>query len=47
MRNVKVGDTLLQEEMGRNKWPMTRVIAIQNGSNGFVQSVSIVVGTNA
>ena len=46
LRNVKVGDTL-QEEMSRNKWPVGRVIAIQNGSNGFVQSVSIVVGTNA
>ena len=48
MRNFKVGDiVLLQEEMSRKKWPMHRVIAIQEGNDGFVQSVNIVVGTNA
>ena len=48
MRNVKVGDiVLLWEETSRNKWLMDRVIAIQKGSNGFVWSVNIVVGTNA
>ena len=33
--------------MNRNKWPMGRVIAIQEGNDSFVQSVNIVVGTNA
>ena len=48
MRNFKVGDVLLLlEETSRNKWQMGRVIAIQEGSSGFVWSVNIVVGTNA
>ena len=48
MRNFKVGDiVLLWEETSRNKWPMGRVIAIQEGSSGFGRSVNIVVGTNA
>ena len=48
VRNFKVGDiVLLREETSRNKWPMGRVIAIQEGNDGFVWSVNIVVGTNA
>ena len=48
MRNFKVGDiVLLREVTSRNKWPMDRVIAIQEGNDGFVRSVNIVVGTNA
>ena len=48
VRNFKVGDiVLLQEEANRNKWPMGRVIAIQEGNDGFVRSVNIVVGRNA
>ena len=48
MRNVKVGDiVLLREKMNRNKWPMGRVIAIQEGNDGFVRSLNIVVFTNA
>ena len=47
MRNFKIGDILLlREETSRNKYPMVRVIAIQEGNHGFVRSVSIVVGTN-
>ena len=43
---------LLQEDMWpmcrtcENMWPMGRVIDIQKGSNGFVWSVNIIVGTN-
>ena len=37
---------LLQEETRENMWPMGRVIDIQKGSNGFVWSVNIIVGTN-
>ena len=33
--------------MSRNKWPMVRVTGIQEGNDDFVQSVNIVVGTNA
>ena len=48
MRNIKVGDVvLLREETSRNKWPMGRVIAIQEGNNGSVRSLNIVVFTNA
>ena len=48
MRNVKVGEiALLREETSRNKWPMGRVIAIQEGNDGFVRSLNIVVFTNA
>ena len=48
MRNFKVEDIfLLREETSRNKWPMERVIAIQEGNDGFAQSVNIAVGTNA
>ena len=44
MRNFKAGDiVLLREETSRNKWPLSGVIAIQEGNNGFVQSVTIVV----
>ena len=45
--NFKVGDiVLLREETSRNQWPMGRVIVIQEGNDGFIQSVNIVVGTN-
>ena len=48
MRNFKVGDiVLLWEVTSRKKWPMDRVIAIQEGNDGFFRSVNIVVGTNA
>ena len=48
VRNFKVGDiVLLREETSRNKWPMGRVIAIQEGNYSIVWSVNIVVGTNA
>ena len=47
MRNFKVGDiVLLREETSRNKWPMGRVIAIQEGNGGFARRVHMVVGTN-
>ena len=47
MTNFKVGDiALLREEESRNKWPMGRVLAIQEGNDGFVPSVNIVVGKN-
>ena len=40
VRNFKVGDIiLLWDETSRNKWPLGRVIAIQEGNDGFVQSV--------
>ena len=40
MRNFKVGDIiLLWDETSRKKWPLGRVIAIQEGNDGFVQSV--------
>ena len=38
---------MLREETSRNKWPMGRVIAIQEGNDGFVQSINIDVGSNA
>ena len=48
MRNFKIGDiVLLRLKTSRNKWPVGRVIAIQEGNDGFVRSVNIVVGTNA
>ena len=48
MRNFEVADiVLLREEMSRGKLPMGRVIAIQEGNNGFFQSVNVVAGTNA
>ena len=48
MRNLKVGDiVLLREKTSRNKWLLGRVIAIQEGSDVFVRSIDIVVGTNA
>ena len=48
MRNFKIGDiVLLRLKTSRNKWPVGRVIAIQEGNDGFVRSVIIVVGTNA
>ena len=37
---------MLREETSRNKWPMGRVIAIQEGNGGFVRRVHMVVGTN-
>ena len=48
MRNFKVGDiVLLRKETSRNKWPISRVITIQEGNGGFVWIVNAVVGTNA
>ena len=48
VRSFKIGDiVLLREETSKNKWPTGRVIAIQEGNDGFVRSVNIVVGTNA
>ena len=45
-RNFKVGGiALLREEKSRNKWSMGRVIAIQEGNDGFVRSVNVAVGT--
>ena len=38
---------MLQKETSRNRWPMGRVTAIQEGNDGFVQSVNIIVNTNA
>ena len=41
VRNFNVGDiVLLREETSRNKWPMGRVIAIQEGNYGIVWSVN-------
>ena len=40
VRNFKVGDIIfLWDETSRNKWPLGRVMAIQEGNDGFVQSV--------
>ena len=48
VRNFKIGDIVfLWEGTSRNKWPMGRVIAIQEGNDIFARSVNIVVGTNA
>ena len=48
MKNFKVRDiALLGEETSRNKWLVGRVIAIQDGNDGFVRNVNVVVGTNA
>ena len=48
VRNFKVGDiVLLREETSRNKWLVGRVIAIQDGNDGFIRNVNVVVGTNA
>ena len=48
MRNFKVEDIVfLRDETSRNKWPMGRVIVIQEVNNGFVWGVNIIVGTNA
>ena len=48
LRNFLVGDIiLLREETSKNKWPMGRVIDIEEGNDGFVQIINIVVGTNA
>ena len=48
MRNFKVEDIVfLRDETSRNKWPMGRVIVIQEVNNGFVWGVNITVGTNA
>ena len=48
VRKFKVGDiALLREETSRNKWLVGRVIAIQDGNDGFVRNVNVVVGANA
>ena len=48
VRNSKTGHiVLLREERNRSKWPMGRVIAIQEGKDGFARSVNIVVGISA
>ena len=48
MRNFKVEDIVfLRDETSRNKWPMGRVIVIQEGNHSFVWDVNIIVGTNA
>ena len=45
MKNFKVRDiVLLGEETSRNKWLVGRVIAIQDGNDGFVRNVNVVVG---
>ena len=46
MRNFRVVDIVLsREETSRKKWPMSRTI--HESSDGFVQIVNVVVGTNA
>ena len=48
MRTFKVGYiVLLREEASKGKWPMGRVIAIQEDNNEFFRSVNRVVGINA
>ena len=48
VKNFKVRDiVLLGEETSRNKWLVGRVIAIEDGNDGFVRNVNVVVGTNA
>ena len=48
VRNSKAGHiVLLREERNRNKWPMGRVIAIQESKDGFARSVNIVVRISA
>ena len=48
MRNFKIGDiVLLREETSRNKRLMGRVTAIQEGNDGFIRNVNVVVGKNA
>ena len=45
---MTAGDiVLLREERSRNKWRMGSVASIQKDSDNFVQSVNMVVGTNA
>ena len=39
-RNVQVGDVvLLKEDIGRNKWPMARIVSTNPDSQGIVRSV--------
>ena len=48
VRNFKIGDiVLLREETSRNKRLMGRVTAIQEGNDGFIRNVNVVVGKNA
>ena len=41
-RDFEVGDiVLLKEDLGRNKWPMARVVKIESDLNGAVRSVEL------
>ena len=43
-RNFQVRDVLLlKEEIGRNKWPMARIVSTEPDSCGIVQSVQLKV----
>ena len=43
-RNVQVGDVvLLKEDIGRNKWPMARIVSTEPDSQGIVRSVQLKV----
>ena len=46
-RNCKVGDiVLLKDKAERNRWPMAKIIAANKGSDGFVQSVRLMLGAS-
>ena len=39
-RDFEVGDiVLLEEDFGRKKWPMARIVKIEPDSNGIVSSL--------
>ena len=41
-RDFKIGDiVLLKEDLGKNKWPIARVMKIESDSNGAVRSVEL------
>ena len=43
-RNFQVGDlVLLKEHLGRNKWPMARIVGTEPDSCGIVRSVQLKV----
>ena len=41
-RNFEIGDVvLLKEDVGRNMWPMAKIIEIEPDSNGVVRGVKL------
>ena len=46
-RNCKVGDIeLLKDEAERNRCPMAKIIATHKGNDGFIRSVSLMLGAS-